>query len=392
MKALLENLGEIGRKFLAAPVANKPAELVVLRPQGKERGSVAISYITWPFREGWDSPRARGHTNAFEVVAMAEAWRDLGFRVEVCDYDDRSFFPSADCVVAIDLHSNLERWENQLPSGCVKILHATGCHWRFQNEAESQRLQALKERRGVELAPRRQVAPTRAAEIADHIVVLGNNFTMDTFRWSGKPITRIPISSAYEFNWPNERDFETARRRFLWMGSYGMVHKGLDLVLEAFAALPDLQLTVCGRPEKEEDFFSEYRYELKQLPNICLRGWISLNSPEFEEIATSHAAVIYPSASEGGGGSVIHCMHAGLLPVCTPEASVETQGCGLELEAASVEAVKKAVQSVAFASAHDVATLAESARHSVRARHTRDNFKSSYRAFASRMAADFMKS
>ena len=30
----------------------------------------------------------RGHTNAWEVTGMAQTFLDLGFRVEVCDYDD----------------------------------------------------------------------------------------------------------------------------------------------------------------------------------------------------------------------------------------------------------------------------------------------------------------
>ena len=95
--------------------------------------------------------------------------------------------------------------------------------------------------------------------------------------------------------------------------------------------MPDLELTVCGRPEKEEDFFEAYRKELTQLPNIRLLGWIKLQSSAFAEIAATHAAVVYPSSSEGGGGSVIHCMHAGLLPVCTPDASVDLEHFGVAI-------------------------------------------------------------
>lgn len=319
---------------------------------------------------------------------MAQAWRDQGFRVEVCDYDDSRYVPPSDCVVAIDLHSNLERWEHELPVGCVKILHATGCHWRFQNEAEIQRLRNLQQRRGVELAPRRQVLPTCAAEVADHISLLGNNFTMDTLRPSGKPLTRIPISSAYEFESPHGRDFESAKRRFLWLGSYGMVHKGLDLVLEAFAAMPDLQLTVCGRPEKEEDFFAEYRKELTQLPNISLRGWIALDSPEFLEIARTHAAVVYPSAAEGGGGSVIHCMHAGMLPICTDGASVDLQSFGLLIERGDVGAVRHGVGLVSSMEASELAQRSLASWDYARTVHTRTKFSENYRLFASRITSN----
>ena len=146
--------------------------------------------------------------------------------------------------------------------------------------------------------PRRTAAPSSAGETADQIIILGNEFTEKTFRFTGKPITRIPISSAYEFPFPEKREYEKARKRFLWVGSYGMVHKGLDLVLEAFAGMPDLELTVCGRPEKEDDFFRLYEKQLSQMPNIHFHGWVDMSSPEFAEIALTHASVVYPSCSE----------------------------------------------------------------------------------------------
>lgn len=311
---------------------------------------------------------------------MTEVWREAGYRVEVCDYNDHSYLPPADCTVAVDIHDNLQRWV-----GCGgsfhKVLHATGCHWRFQNDAEQRRLVALKDRKGADLQPRRQVAPSRAAELADEITVLGNTFTADTFRFAGKPITRIPISSAYEFPWPRDREFSRAKTRFLWLGSYGMVHKGLDLVLEAFRNMPDLHLTVCGRPEKEEDFYRLYETELRRTPNIELRGWTNLASPAFAEIARTHAAVIYPSCSEGGGGAVIHCMHAGLMPVVTQEASVDLGAFGTCIEEGSVEAVKKAAEHVASLGSEEVESRARAAWEHARHNHTLEKFRADYREF-----------
>jgi len=220
----------------------------VLQPNGRARGCVAISYLTWPLREGPGSAKARGHTNAYEICCMAQAWTAAGFRTEVCDFTDADYRPPKDCRVAIDIHGNLEKWHSFLPGSVVRVLHATGCHWEVQNAAEINRLAGVRERCGVALQARRQVSPSLAPQVADEIAVLGNEFTIGTFAFAAKPVTRIPISSAHEFGWPEGRDFAKAKRRFLWMGSYGMVHKGLDLVLEAFAGMPDLQLTVCGRP------------------------------------------------------------------------------------------------------------------------------------------------
>ena len=247
-------------KQVAGGLFSVKKKVVRLPPQGTSRGCAVISYITWPFMEGVDSPKMRGHTNAWEVTVMAQAFLDLGFRVEVCAYDDEAYLPPADCRVAIDIHGNLERW--QLPVGCKKILHATGPHWLFWNHAELSRLIFVRKRHGVALRSQRQVKPSRGVEVADEVVVLGNEFTRGTFLFGGKPVVRIPISSAYEFEWPGARDFEKAKRRFLWVGSYGMVHKGLDLALDAFAGMPELELMVCGRREKEADFFNLYEKHL----------------------------------------------------------------------------------------------------------------------------------
>lgn len=358
-------------------------DVVRLKPKGASRGCVVISYITWPFLEGVDSPKMRGHTNAYEVTVMAQAFLDLGFRVEVCDYDDESYRPPQDCKVAVDIHGNLERWE--LPEGCRRILHATGPHWLFSNHAELSRMLSIQNRHGVALKPQRHVKPSRGVEVADEVVVLGNEFTRGAFLFGGKPVTRVPISSAYEFAWPEGRDFEKAKKKFLWVGSYGMVHKGLDLALDAFAGMPELELTVCGRPEKEADFFRLYQRHLKQTPNIKLHGWLDMASADFLEIARTHAAVIYPSSAEGGAGSVIHCMHAGMLPICTTEASIDLGDFGIHVETASVESVQKACRAVAGMSAGAVEHRAREAYEHVRREHTRDKFQENYRKFAAKI-------
>ena len=379
---MIEKLKQI-RELAFPPKQN----VIRLSPQGVSKGCAVISYITWPFVEGVDSPKMRGHTNAYEVTVMAKAFLDLGFRVEVCDYDDERYEPPKDCKVAFDIHGNLERWE--LPVGCKKVLHATGAHWLFMNHAELSRLIGVRERHGIALRPQRQVKPSRGVEVATEVVVLGNEFTRGTFLFGGKPVTRVPISSAYEFDWPTGRDFEKAKRKFLWVGSYGMVHKGLDLALDAFAGMSELELTVCGRPEKEADFFKCYERELTKMPNIKLHGWLDMASPDFLEIARTHAAVIYPSSAEGGAGSVIHCMHAGMLPICTTEASIDLGEFGVHVESGTVEAVQKACRTVAEMSREDVKSRARGAYEHVRKEHTREKFRENYRKFVGKISKSF---
>ncbi len=363
----------------------RKSSVIRLDPVGRSQGCAVISYLTWPFVEGWQSSKARGHTNAFEVVAIADAFREQGLRVEVCDWDDVDYVPPVDCRVAMDIHGNLERW--RLPQSCIKILHGTGPHWLHWNHAELTRLSAVRDRKGVAIVPRRQVAPSRGVEVADVVTILGNDYTAETFRFGGKPVIRIPISSAYDFPDLPKRNIGEAKRRFLWVGSYGMVHKGLDLALDAFSGMPDVELTVCGRPEKEGDFLRLYHRELRETLNIRLHGWIDMESSDFMELARRHAAVIYPSSAEGGAGSVIHCMHAGMVPLCTTAASIDLGGFGVHVSQGSVAAVREACRKFAALSDADVIGRIEATHEYVRKAHTRERFVENYRAFVKKLMA-----
>lgn len=362
--------------FFRAFFAPKPerVRLPVRAPQS--RGKVVLSYLTAPFLKKSGVAGPRGHTNWQECRVMAESWREAGFAVEAVRAEDACFAPPRDAFALIDIHSNLERWRDH--PAPVKILHATGAHWLTQNRAELERLEALRDRRGAILIPRRTVAPSRGAECATLITYLGNEFTAESFQFAQKPLRRIPLSSAYEFSFPGQKDWESARRRFLWMGSFGMVHKGLDLVLEAFADNPDLHLTVCGRPEKETDFFEAYRKELTTLPNIHLAGWMDPASPGFEALRQTHGFCVYPSCSEGGGGSLIHGMHAGLVPVATREASVDFGNAGILIPQGTVPEITRIIREAAALTAGELKHRAEQTWQMVRQNHTLEMFRSRY--------------
>jgi len=374
-------LQQLLRCKIKSPIISLPP--LSLHNKRKSQGSVVIAYITWPFQEGYNAPRARGHTNAFEVITMAKIYQELGYHVNIIDYNDKHYKPSSDCHLAIDLHGQLEKWDTLLPKACQRILHATGPHWLLSNHAELSRLAAIRDRKGVVLLPQRQTTPSHSASYADHIVVLGNEYTMGSFQFTNKPITRIPLSSAYEFNYPKERNVSLTKKNFLWLGSLGMVHKGLDLVLEAFAKMPELSLTVCGSAQKEEDFFRLYKKELLYTPNIHFHGWIDMASEAFSNIARTHAAMIYPSCAEGGAGCVIHCMHAGLIPICTKEASVDLDDFGILIKEGSVEGVMEAARQFSLLSAKQVEERARASYEHARTHHTRGIFEKNYRTFAS---------
>jgi glycosyltransferase involved in cell wall biosynthesis len=187
-------------------------------------------------------------------------------------------------------------------------------------------------------------------ETADAIIAIGPEANAATWRerFAG-PIHTFDNAGYGETAFTGMRkDFDRARRSFLFFASGGQVQKGLDLLLEIFPTLPELHLYVCSSFESERDFCACYRKELYATPNVHPIGWVQVNGPEFSELTRRCASVILPSCSEGGQpGSVIQCMWAGLIPLVTREAMVETEDFGITLEDDSLDAIRRGVVTIA---------------------------------------------
>jgi glycosyltransferase involved in cell wall biosynthesis len=350
--------------------------VVRLRPRVKPAGHVLLSYLTGPFIR----PHAANHfSNRWECRQMAQTFLDLGMAVDVIDWYDKRFVPRQEYRFLVDIGCNMPRLAPLVGKDCVKLMHATGKHWLFQNRAELQRLTDLHRRRGVALEPRRQVPTGCAAELADCITVLGNQMTADTFQYTGKPVYRIPLSSAAEFPWDETKDFRRARRRFLWLGSGGMVHKGLDLVLEAFAGMPELELVVCGPVGGEEDFQRHYHRELYETPNIHTRGWVDVTTPEFAAVTRDVAAMVYPSCSEGSAGCVIVGLHAGLIPIVSRETGVDVDHFGVEMPHSTIDEIRRAARSLSGRSADELRQRSRAAWQRAREYFSRERFAEAFR-------------
>lgn len=352
---------------------------IELRPKGEPKGAVLLSYITKPFALEPDDNLFTAHSNLWECMEIARTFLDRGFSVDVIDYDDASFVPKKDYAVFIDIHSNMERLAPMLSKDCLKILHATGSYWKFQNDAEQARVDAIRARRGASLRPRRVVPPSRAIESADCMTLLGNAVTASTFAFAGKPIHKLHVSSPVTFPWDESKDFEAAKKRFVWFGGTGLILKGLDIALEAFAGVPDLHLTVCGPTNKERDFADAYHKELFETKNIHTVGWVDPQGEQFRRILHETGAMVYPSASEGQSTSVVVCLHAGLVPVVSVQSGVDVLQLGRVLTECTVEEVRREARAVASMSTRDFEAMSRSAWEYARRQHTRESFSREYR-------------
>ncbi|MBY0472778.1 glycosyltransferase [Patescibacteria group bacterium] len=351
--------------------------VVSLSPSGTPKGYVLISYFAYPFLT---DKALTGHTNYWEARQMAKEFLDRGYAVDVIDTTNKSFVPKKKYAICIDTHSNLERLAPLLGDTCIKVLHTTTTHWCTQNEAAQKRSADLLARRGASLAPERQLPPSNALEVADIVLMLGNSITQQSYAYAHKQIVPISVSAVKTFASPESKDFERARNSFIWLGGAGAIHKGADLVLEAFASLPDLTLSMCGKYLYPE-FEAIYKKELHETPNIKSLGYVQLEGGQFEQIRSSSAFLVFPSCAEGQAGSVVAALHAGLIPIVTKECGVDVDDFGFVLKDASVEEIKNTVQMAAALPVEELRRRATLGWKYANTHHTRKTFAARFSEF-----------
>lgn len=353
---------------------------VSLQPEKQTQGTVLISYHIKPFLLKPGEPIPNSHTSQWRCVQMAKTFLDLGYSVDVIDSHNHVFQPMKAYTLFVGHRINFDRIAGLLNRDCIKVAHLDTAHWVYNNYSTYRRKLELQQRRGITIkGSDRIVEQTLALEHADCGTVCGNDFNINTLQYSRKPIHRLPQTPPIVYPWPDDKDFDACRANFLWFGSHGFVHKGLDLVLEAFAETPEYHLYVCGPLKKEEEFVAAYHKELYETPNIHAVGWVDVEGREFTMMAQKCLGVVYPSCSEAGGANVIVCMHAGLIPLVSYESSVDVYDFGVMFKDNSVNTIKNNVQMAANLPVDQLRRMARKAWEFARANHTREKFAEEYK-------------
>jgi glycosyltransferase involved in cell wall biosynthesis len=344
------------------------------------KGNALLAYLAFPFHAGREKAVAQDYSNSVMALELADALNRLGYVVDIVDYTDLTFKPSKEYAIFVGMTTNFTRLLPFFPDSTVKIYWATRPDPAFEMESTRQRQAAY--------FLRHQRWPSQPPEIsrfyesadywrADGLFVLGSEFIKNTFRNAPGKVHRInnPVLSHLVVQQPRKRDFSTARNHFLFMCSWQLLRKGLDLVIEAFAKCPELHLHICGPVESEPDFMLMYRKELFHTPNIHVYGWLSMQSPAFEELSSLCGFLVFPSCAEGMAGSVINTMATGLIPIATRESGVDLAGFGVEIEVPTPDGVVAVARHAAQLSVQDLAQRSSAAIQTVLNLHTVDHFR-----------------
>ena len=302
-----------------------------------------VSYLVRPLLQ---PPQKIRFSNDGIALNIARALNELGYIIDIVNWNDLNFIPEKKYDLFIGHGGkNFESIYKHLNEDVKVIYFSTGCYWKFHNNQEEQRFNDLKLRRGVTLPYDRYIKEPEefANSVADGIICLGNSHVCETY--SKFPVVHHLNNASYFDDYYDKvtKDFEKNRKNFLFFSGSGNVHKGLDLVLEAFSK-SDKNLYICTSIDTE--FRKVYKHELEDCPNIHYVGFIQMRTEKFYEIMDCCNYVIYPSCSEGSPGSVIDCLQYGLIPIVSKESNIDVQNHGVLLKECSIEEITKVINDV----------------------------------------------
>ncbi len=266
------------------------------------------------------------HANYWEAYTIAQLFLAQGYTVDVIDAKkDIALTRKYDII--FDTLNGIERYDHLLHPWGKRIFYFLTTEATVNNKAEADRLDAIQKSKGVRLLSRRSIPLSKSFALADFVCGLGNATTQQSYLESieaghTKKIYSIPGSTTVTFA-PFKRDWEVAKKHFLFLSGGGMAHKGLDILLSLFSKQTDYELHICAPVAAEEDFYTLYKKELCETPNIHLHGRVDVGSPAFIDIARSCGFLIYPSCAEGQSGAVLNALQAGLIPIISTMSGVD---------------------------------------------------------------------
>ena len=253
------------------------------------------------------------HSSHWDSVEIVRQLIERGFVVD-CIYDRNGYLLEdvSDYDLILDEWTNLPKWATQ-NTYARKWFYAATSHWLYNNTAEMIRLQWLFKRRGAEVPPSYVFPPILGPGNADIVTFMGSDFTAKQYGIYKPKLRQLWGTSPVNSSDFKPKDWSFVKKRFLYFGSKGWVHRGLDLVLEAFLKT-DLDLYICG---SDDGFLDVYGNEIKKRSNIHYLGFIYPKSETYKQIMDTTCAIVYPSAAESCSASVLQCLHFGLIPVVT---------------------------------------------------------------------------
>lgn len=301
---------------------------------------VLLSYIT----AGFEKEIPDRHTNIKESSVMIKYFIDRGYVVDVVNCTNKTnldFRNDYDVVLGFGMPYAIACKQNP---NAKKIAYLTETAPDVSLKNEMERVEYYFMRHGIRTYATRSGIYYKNSDLllSDYGMLVGNAFTASAYRttFPGMKIKVITPTGLYNNRFKFEEKSSREQCNFLWFGSSGVIHKGLDIVLDVFKDMQEVNLYVCGVSKNERWIFDDY----KNCKNIFDCGFVDVCSEEYLSIIKNVAFIILPSAAEGMATSVLTCMRHGVIPIITRNTGITLENYGIYLEDYSIEYVSEMVR------------------------------------------------
>jgi glycosyltransferase involved in cell wall biosynthesis len=320
-------------------------------------------------------------------MEIGKAINEAGFNVDIADYDYEGIIDYSRYDLIFGFGEPLINSFYKRGKKIITVYYGTGMHINTQNNNTLNRVTEVFNKTGVWLPGSGRIVDKSwsiQTMLVDAMILLGNEEVTKTYShyFKGK-IYNIPASIYKITNYEEiiaSKDFNNAKTHFLWFGSSGMIHKGLDLLLEIFSKREDIHLHICGPLEGEPEFKQTYNNELLKTINIHYHGFVSLNSSLFKELLQKCAFVVFPSCSEGGSPSVLNvCGNGGLIPLLSKEASIDTGDFGFVFDKINIESIQFTVNQALHLTDKEIKERSIKCYEVISKKHSQTNYASELR-------------
>lgn len=298
-----------------------------------------LYYKTEPFVMPWKLSGYR-HTNLWEIVEMVRILNRYGYVVDVVDRDDKKFVPEDVYDLFLGLGAGqsgkqFSKYAKKMPRA-TKILIAAGPEPGLSNKLVFDQYARFNQRHGCKVPAMRirgDLDFESFTRDTDYFMPIGekHTFSPQSYMALGKPVLNYLPSTSPAIRFLPEWLKTRSRRAFLCFAGDGFICKGVDVVVDAFADMPDAEVYICG-PHSEPAFFEVLGAKLAAAPNIRYEGFIKVGGARFEELVAKCAYVVFPSSSEGCATSIATVLRTGLLPVVTRETGIDIDQFGIYID------------------------------------------------------------
>lgn len=270
-----------------------------------------VSYFTLSFNSDISNSSIHA-SNVLELNQIIKTFIDLNYCIDVVfslDMNAYDKIKTKNYDLIFGFGEVFNRMVKDNPES-KKIMYLTEHDPKFSLVKETERIEYYytRHKKKVKLNRSGKYYQEDNFKYIDDLIVLGETFPFDEEKFN---VHSIKPSGMLNKNYIlKKRNLDSSKNNFLWFGSNGAIHKGLDLLLDIFKKRDDIYLHVCGLNNKDRSIL-----KIPKRPNIFDYGRIDVNGDLYLNLVNISSFVLLPSCSEASSTAVLTCMRHSMIPI-----------------------------------------------------------------------------